>query len=243
MSGWDDPETTAYYEAFCRRHSRYLEANRALIEHAHLAPGMRVLDLAAGTGRTAKIALPELGEDGRVLSVEPSAAMHAEGMRRVTDARVQWTDVLPRAGQSFDRILCGAAIWQFEPLAETFGSLARLLRPGGALCFNLPALYLLEPDEPGGGSDPLLLSLPAALMALDGSGAVEEPSSGESSVMPQSPVVERCRSAGRIVVLPRAADAGCLCRLAENSGRKPAAPGRVVPERAGLHGSTKRSNG
>jgi ubiquinone/menaquinone biosynthesis C-methylase UbiE len=167
MSGWDDPETAAYYEAFCLRHSRYLEANRALIAHAHLAPGMRVLDLAAGTGRTAEFALPELGEDGRVLSVEPSAAMRAEGMRRVTDARVQWSDVLPNGEEAFDRVLCGAAIWQFESLAEALGRLARLLRPGGALCFNIPALYLLEPDEPGGGNDPLLLSLPAALMALD----------------------------------------------------------------------------
>jgi len=180
MNGWDDPETVMYYEAFCRGQSRYLEANRALIAYAHLAPRMRALDLAAGTGRTVEIALPHLGEDGRVLCVEPSAAMRAEGMRRVTDARVEWSDVLPDVEETFDRILCSAAIWQFESLAETFGSLARLLRPGGALCFNIPALYLLEPDEPGGGSDPLLLSLPSALMALDGSGAVEEPSSNES---------------------------------------------------------------
>jgi SAM-dependent methyltransferase len=165
MSGWEDEETAAYYEAFCRRHSRYVCANRALIAHARIAPGMRVLDLAAGTGRTAEIALASLGKDGRMVCVEPFAGMRAEGMRRVTDSRVQWSAILPEATESFDRILCGASIWQLDPLPETFGILASLLRPGGALCFNIPGLYLLEPDKPGGGSDPLLLSLPALLLA------------------------------------------------------------------------------
>jgi len=165
MSSWEDPETAAFYEAFCRRHSRYVCANRALIAHARIAPGMRVLDLAAGTGRTAEIALASLGKDDRVVCVEPFAGMRAEGMRRVTDSRVRWSAILPEAKESFDRILCGASIWQLDPLPETFGILASLLRPGGALCFNIPGLYLLEPDEPGGGSDPLLLSLPALLFA------------------------------------------------------------------------------
>jgi SAM-dependent methyltransferase len=165
MSSWEDPQTAAYYEAFCQRHSRYVCANRALIAHAQIAPGMRVLDLAAGTGRTAEIALASLGKDGRVVCVEPFAGMRAEGIRRVTDSRVRWSAILPKARESFDRILCGASIWQLDPLSEIFGILASLLRPGGALCFNIPGLYLLEPDEPGGGSDPLLLSLPALLLA------------------------------------------------------------------------------
>ena len=57
MSGWDEPETPAYYEAFCRSHSRYTRANAELISHARIAPGLRVLDLGAGTGRTAEAAL------------------------------------------------------------------------------------------------------------------------------------------------------------------------------------------
>ena len=56
MSGWDDPQAPIYYEAFCRKHSRYGRANAALIAHARMEPGMRVLDLAAGTGRTAEAA-------------------------------------------------------------------------------------------------------------------------------------------------------------------------------------------
>jgi SAM-dependent methyltransferase len=164
MSGWEDPETAYYYEAFCATRSRYAQANAALIAHAHIEPGMRLLDLGAGTGRTTEEALPYLGVGGTVLCVEPSAAMRTAGIRRLGDPRVAWRPALPDANGVFDRILCGAAIWQMHPLADTFHALAGLLRPSGALCFTIPASHLLEPDEPGGGSDPWLLSLPALLM-------------------------------------------------------------------------------
>jgi SAM-dependent methyltransferase len=174
MSHWDDPQTAAYYEAFCQRYSRYRRANRELIAHARIEPGLRLLDLAAGTGRTAEVALKRLSRNSQVLCVEPSAAMRAAGMRRLTDTRVQWSTTLAEAFGPFDRILCGAAIWQFDPLPQTLRTLAGLLRPGGALCFNIPALYLLEPDEPGGGSDPLLLSLSAQLFLESDLGKLHE---------------------------------------------------------------------
>jgi SAM-dependent methyltransferase len=163
MTGWDDPETAACYESFCRAHPRYTRANEELIARAAIEPWMRVLDVGAGTGRTAEAALARLGGDGRVVCVEPSAAMRAEAARRIADRRVAWLTELTDAAGPFDRILCGAAIWQLDPLPETIRRLSALLSPAGALCFNIPALYLLEPDEPGGGSDPLLLSLPAML--------------------------------------------------------------------------------
>jgi SAM-dependent methyltransferase len=174
VSGWNDPEAAAYYEAFCHRHSRYQRANAELIAHAEIKPGMRVLDLGAGTGRTTEAALESLGVNGRVVCVEPFEAMRREGMRRITDPRVEWTDALPPLTESFDRILCGAAIWQMDSIRQTFTSLANLLHRRGALCFNIPALYLQEPDEPGGGSDPWLLTLPALLVSSSNCGAVED---------------------------------------------------------------------
>jgi SAM-dependent methyltransferase len=169
MSTWEDPETAAYYEAFCSRHSRYVRANHALVSHAQIASGMQILDVGAGTGRTAEMALPSLGKSGRVLCFEPSTAMREEGMRRLIDDRVNWTSTCPNAGETFDRILCGASIWLLDLLPETLRTLAGLLCAGGALCFNIPALYLLEADEPGGGGDPSLLSLQELLLASAGS--------------------------------------------------------------------------
>lgn len=165
LIGWDDEATARYFEAFCLSHSRYAEANRALVERADLRPGQRVLDLGAGIGGTAEAALPEIGEAGRIVCAEPSAAMRSLGLRRLDDERVEWRAGWPGAGDRFDRVLCGAGIWQMLPLEWTFARIRDLLVPGGALVFNIPGLYLGRPDAAGGGHDPLLLELPALLAA------------------------------------------------------------------------------
>jgi len=161
--GWDNPKVAAYYENFCRHHDRYRAANLALVREADVKPGQRVLDLGAGTGRTAEAALRRLGPRDTIVCVEPSAPMRVAGEGRVRDARVRWLPECPGEATAFDRILCGAAIWQMTPLDRTFRWLAGLLAPDGALSFNVPSLYLGEPDGPGGGRDPLLLELPALL--------------------------------------------------------------------------------
>ncbi len=161
-SGWDHPLTARYYEEFCRRHTRYQEANEALIRAVSIEPGMRILDVGAGTGRTAESALPLLGE-GEIECVEPADAMRRLGEQRLSDARVSWRAGLPDATHRYDRIVWGAGIWQAAPLDQTILHLASLLGRDGALCFNIPMLYLGIPDEPGGGPDPLLLELPGRL--------------------------------------------------------------------------------
>jgi SAM-dependent methyltransferase len=161
--GWDNPKIARYYEAFCGRHDRYQKANATLVREADLKPGQRVLDLGAGTGRTAEAALPFLGPQGMIVCVEPSSPMRVVGKTRLRDSRVRWSPKCSGETVAFDRILCGASIWQLTPLDRTFQWLARLLSPDGALCFNIPSLYLGEPDQPGGGRDPLLLELPALL--------------------------------------------------------------------------------
>ncbi|MEO8595656.1 MAG: class I SAM-dependent methyltransferase [Candidatus Solibacter sp.] len=155
---WDHPDTARYYAAFCATHARYRDANLALGAAALLRPGMRVLDLAAGSGGTAEVACAAGCE---VVCFEPARAMRAAGERGVAEAR--WTSVWPAVGGAFDRVLCGAAIWQLTPLAETFARVAALLEVGGAFVFNIPSLYLGEADLPGGGCDPLLVELPARL--------------------------------------------------------------------------------
>jgi SAM-dependent methyltransferase len=177
-SGWDDAQTARVYERFCRRHRRYRIANDALVAHASLSPGQRVLDVAAGTGRTAESVLAHIGDGGTVLCVEPARAMRDAGTRRMRDARVAWTDGIPDEGsERFDRVVCGAGIWQLLPLDVTFARLAALLSADGAIVFNIPAQYLLEPDPPGGGRDPMLLELPALVERVvdagrDGASAV-----------------------------------------------------------------------
>lgn len=164
MSGWNDKAAAEYYEAFCASYSRYAVANRRLVKHAELAAGHRVLDVGAGTGRTAEMILREIGGSGSVVAVEPARAMRQIGKHRVTDGRVEWRAAMPGRKEHFDRILCGAGIWQLAPLADTLRDWARRLEVNGAVVFNIPALYLMEPDSPGGGEDPWLTALPGLLM-------------------------------------------------------------------------------
>ena len=161
--GWDHPETAAAYRAFDGKHDRYRIANAELVAHAALGEGMRVLDLAAGLGGTARAALDRIGASGRVVCFEPAAAMRETGRCLLEDRRVKWTGAWPRGAARFDRVLCGAAFWQFQMPETTLARIHRLLKPGGAFCFNIPSLYLGEPDEPGGGTDPMLYALPAAI--------------------------------------------------------------------------------
>jgi SAM-dependent methyltransferase len=166
--GWDHPATAERYERFCRRHSRYRRANDVLVREAAIVPGLRVLDVGAGTGRTASAVLPRLGCAGSVVCVEPAAAMRAVGCQRLRDSRVTWRADLPALstpGRRFDRVLAGAVIWQLGSFDEWIPRLASLLGSGGALVFDVPALYLGEPDEPGGGDDPMLLDLITRLMS------------------------------------------------------------------------------
>jgi len=156
--GWEHPDTARYYEAFCRQHPRYAVANRALIAAAALHPGLRVLDLGAGIGGTAESAL----EQGVELTcLEPARAMREVGEGRIPQAR--WIDTWPNDGAAFDRVLCGAAIWQMLPLGATFARAASALRSGGAFVFNIPSLYLGEADPPGSEHDPYLLELAGKL--------------------------------------------------------------------------------
>src|SRR5215212_4951359 len=124
--GWDHPATARYYEQFCERHERYRRANRELVRHARLAGGQRVLDLAAGTGRTAEAILERVGKSAQITCVEPAAAMRRVGKLRMGLGGARWLAKCPADVGGFDRILCGAGIWQMTPLEKTFSQLARL---------------------------------------------------------------------------------------------------------------------
>jgi SAM-dependent methyltransferase len=162
--GWDHPVTAERYEIFNQKPNRYSNANTALVALADLAESQQVLDFAAGTGRTAEIALTALPASAGIVCVEPAAAMRAVGQRRLPASAISWRADLPNEG-GFDRILCGAALWQIDELSTLLARLRSLLRAGGVLCFTIPALYLNRPDRPGGGSDPHLHALMTQLAA------------------------------------------------------------------------------
>ncbi|MBM3764872.1 MAG: class I SAM-dependent methyltransferase [Acidobacteria bacterium] len=122
-----------FYEAFCEKHDRYRSANSVLIRKGRLSASVsRVLDVGAGTGRTAEAALARLGPEARVVCVEPSVAMRRAGKSRLIDSRIRWRTTLPVQPASFDRIFAaprsGRCLRWPKPWGDSRGCSARAAR-------------------------------------------------------------------------------------------------------------------
>jgi SAM-dependent methyltransferase len=95
------------------------------------APGPRVLDLGAGTGKLTAT-LVELGAD--VTAVEPDPAMLAELRRELPAVRALpgSAEAIPLPDASVDAVLAGNAMHWFD-MAVAGPEIARVLAPGGIL--------------------------------------------------------------------------------------------------------------
>ena len=113
------------------------------------APGPRVLDLGAGTGKLTAV-MAALGAD--VIAVEPDPAMLAELRRALPDVRALpgRAEAIPLPDASVDAVLVGDALHWFD-MAVAGPEIARVLVPGGILACRHhrgpPGRYL----RPAGG--------------------------------------------------------------------------------------------
>jgi len=140
------------YDPFSREPS-YVDLNREFIRSLSLsalprAGGLRLLDVACGTGTMTELLLEELGGDDRVLGVDLSKASLAHARRRLLEpasasrhaGRVRLVnasaDRLPVPSADADVVLMGNAIHYFKEQAPLLDEIHRVLRPGGLFAFN-----------------------------------------------------------------------------------------------------------
>ena len=112
---------------------------RHYVASLNLRPGMRVLDLAGGTGDIAALMAPKLGEDGLAVLSDINAAMLSVGRDRLIDRgrsnRISYAqlnaEALPFPDGSFDRITMAFGLRNVTRKEVALQEMARVLKPGG----------------------------------------------------------------------------------------------------------------
>jgi SAM-dependent methyltransferase len=136
------------------------ELSRRLAHLAGLRPGSRVLDVASGRGRTARLLACEFGAEvtGVELSAPSVAAAQTEAEAAGLGARVRFVrgdaGALPAPSGAFDAAICECALCLFPGKGRALAEMHRVLRPGGVVAISD---VTAEPDD-----------LPASLRGVAG---------------------------------------------------------------------------
>ena len=104
---------------------------RDALRRAGLEPGMRMLDIATGTGLVAREAL-ELG--GMVVGLDPSVGMIGEAQRLSFPLVRGLGEELPFRDACFDFVCMGFALRHVADIDVLFQEMRRVLMPGGTAC-------------------------------------------------------------------------------------------------------------
>jgi SAM-dependent methyltransferase len=171
----------------------------ALVEYAHPVPGMKVLDLASGTGEPAISLAARVGADGHVTALDLSADLLEIAAQRARDRgftnfTTQQADAqsLPFPDASFDLATSRFGVMFFPDPVLALRDLRRVLRPGARGCFlvwgpfdqpywksmmGIVHRHVGGPLLPPGGPDPFKFSAPGSLSEVlrnAGFAAIEE---------------------------------------------------------------------
>lgn len=108
---------------------------REALVRAGLFEGMRVLDVAIGTGLVAREAVRLAGDASRVIGLDPSVGMLGKARADLgVNGVLGIGEQLPWRDESFDFLSMGYALRHLSDLAITLREFRRVLKPGGALC-------------------------------------------------------------------------------------------------------------
>jgi len=128
------------------------DATEAIVGAAGLAVGMRVLDLASGTGEPSLAIAGAVGPSGSVVAsdfVPEMVAAVEENVRRRGLANVicQQIDAeaIPFPDGSFDRVTCRFGVMFFPDTGKALREVHRVLKPGGRAAFAAWAAAELNP--------------------------------------------------------------------------------------------------
>jgi Methylase involved in ubiquinone/menaquinone biosynthesis len=126
---------------------------RKVLKEAGVTEGMRVLDVATGTGSVARAARDLTGPKGHVSALDPSIGMLREAKRLGSPGVLEGMgEALPFADATFDFLSMGYALRHVADLKTVFREYARVLRPGGRVA-------IFEISRPASKVSELLLGI------------------------------------------------------------------------------------
>lgn len=108
---------------------------RQALVRAGLQAGMRMLDVAAGTGLVTREAIRVVGDPALVWALDPSPGMLAEARRSLAvPTLLAVGEAIPCRDGQFDFLAMGYALRHLADLDVVFAEFYRVLTPGGRLC-------------------------------------------------------------------------------------------------------------
>lgn len=108
---------------------------REVLRRNGLVPGMRLLDVAAGTGLVTVAGVELVGDSGRVWALDPSPGMLAELKKKVTvETLLGYAEAIPLPDATVDFVSMGYALRHVGDLDLAFAEYHRVLRAGGRVC-------------------------------------------------------------------------------------------------------------
>jgi len=114
----------------------------ALVEYARPVAGMKVFDLASGTGEPAISVAERVGPQGSVIATDQSSelleiAAERAGNKKLANFTTQRADAhtLPFADKTFDLATCRFGVMFFADAKRAMTELRRVLKPGARACF------------------------------------------------------------------------------------------------------------
>ena len=124
---------TGYDRAFARVTNHFAPF---LLRAARVSPGMRVLDIATGTGLAAEAALGIVGPSGDIVAADVSPSMIEKARLRLGEAMnvslaVEDGQALSFPDTSFDAVICSLGLMFFPDPLRGLVEFRRVLRRGG----------------------------------------------------------------------------------------------------------------
>lgn len=117
------------------------DATEALVEYAHPRTGMRVLDLASGTGEPAISLASRVAPDGHVTALDLSPELLEIAARRASDrgltnfsTKQADAQQLPFPDQDFDLVTSRFGVMFFQDSVRALREVYRVLKPGARAC-------------------------------------------------------------------------------------------------------------